>query len=351
MTRCAPVNQPCSPRHAYGIVLERRSTALISVAKSGMSLTSQPPTVLDKRYFEPFDRTYADVTKGMMSAAARLSGADRDWLYRLIDTFATERTLWNRRPELDDYRRRWRRLRTRFVRLAAGAYLHISYDLPRAIADDWPGKGSWSHGPTELRGEQIYSEIRDVFPRTLRRVSRDARISGWLVAVLAPLSTPMLAPLGTWLLHLRIAAWSHARILATQPNRALREQAMALAVSAALEDASDFRPWRTALLQPPDHVLYTPIWAGLVAVLLSWGPVVATIGLAAGVAFLVSELRIRTLLRSVETMLFVQDLAERLLDYVDVAVHNPEEFASYLANVRSQQGLASRDGGNSAPVG
>lgn len=126
---------------------------------------------------------------------------------------------------------------------------------------------------------------------------------------------------------------------------------MALAVSAALEDASDFRPWRTALLQPPDHVLYTPIWAGLVAVLLSWGPVVATIGLAAGVAFLVSELRIRTLLRSVETMLFVQDLAERLLDYVDVAVHNPEEFASYLANVRSQQGLASRDGGNSAPVG
>jgi hypothetical protein len=82
-----------------------------------MSLTGQPPTVLDGPYFEPFDRTYADVTKGMMSAAARLNGADRDWLYRLIDTFATERTLWNRRPELDDYRRRWRRLRTRFLRL------------------------------------------------------------------------------------------------------------------------------------------------------------------------------------------------------------------------------------------
>jgi hypothetical protein len=287
----------------------------------------------------------------MMSAAARLNGADRDWLYRLIDTFATERTLWNRRPELDNYRRRWRRLRTRFLRLAAGAYLHISYDLPRAIADDWPGQRSWSHGPTELRGEQIYSEIRDVFPRTLRRVSRDAKISGWLVAVLAPLSMPMLAPLGTWLLHLRLAAWNHARILATQPNRARREQAMALAVSAALEDVSDFRPWAGSLLQPPDQVLYAPIWTGLVAVLLSWGPVVATIGLAAGVAFLVSEWRIRALMRSVESMLFIQEFATRLLDYVDVAVRNPEEFASYLARVRSQQGLPSREGRSSSPLG
>jgi integrase len=51
-----------------------------------------------------------------------------------------------------------------------------------------------------------------------------------------------------------------------------------------------------ALLQPPDQGLYAPIWTGLAAVLLSWGPVVATIGLAAGVAFLVSELRIRALI-------------------------------------------------------
>ena len=316
-----------------------------------MSLTGQPPTLLDRPYFEPFDRTYADVTKRMKAAAARLNGADRDWLNRLIDTFATERTLWNRRPELDEYRRRWQRLRTRFLRLAAGAYLHISYDLPRAIADDWPGQRSWSHGPTELRGEQIYSEIRHVFPLTLRRISRDAKISGWLVAVLAPLSMPMLAPLGTWLLHLRLAAWNHARILATHPHRARREQAMALAVSAALEDVSDFRPWTGSLLQPPDQVLYAPFWTGVLAVLLSWGPFVATIVLAAAVAFLVSGLRIRALARSAESMLFVQEFAIRLLDYVDEAVRNPEEFPSYLARVRRQQGLSPREGGSAPSLG
>jgi hypothetical protein len=139
------------------------------------------------------------------------------------------------------------------------------------------------------------------------------------------------------------------------PNRAksivaLAFGPLALAVSAALEDVPDFRPWTGALLQPPDQVLYAPIWTGLAAVLLSWGPVVATIGLAAGVAFLVSELRIRALMRSVESMLFVQEFAVRLLDYVDVAVRNPEVFASYLARVRSQQGLASREGGSSSPL-
>jgi hypothetical protein len=64
-----------------------------------MNSAASSPTVLDKRYFAPFDRTYADVTKGMNGAATRLTGYDQEWLRRLIKTFADERCCWNKRPD------------------------------------------------------------------------------------------------------------------------------------------------------------------------------------------------------------------------------------------------------------
>jgi hypothetical protein len=227
--------------------------------------------------------------------------------------------------------------------LVAGAYLHISYDLPRAIADDWPGQGDWSHGPDELRGQQIYSEVRDVFPKSLRRVSRDAKIIGWMVVVLSPLSQSMLAPLGTWMLHLRRAAWDHARVLATQPDRARREAAMAEAMGAALEDVSDFRPWTGSLLEPPDQVLYASIWSILTALLLTLQDYLPLLGLQLVFAFLVSEFYFRSLIRSTDSVSFAEQLAQRLLEYLDVAVHNPDGLANYLAEVRSAAGFARRD--------
>jgi hypothetical protein len=319
-----------------------------------MSGPGTSPVVLDKWFFALFDRTYADVTIGMEVAADRFVTPDRDWLLRLVVTFADERAKWNHRAELDVYRLRWSKLRTRFLRLVAGAYLHISYDLPRAIADDWPGQGPWLRGPDPLRGAQIYSEIRNVFPQTLRRVSRDARISGWLVVLLAPLSRPMLAPFGTWMLHLRQAAWDHAAILATYPNRPSREQAMAQAMCAALEDVSDFRPWTGALLEPPHQVLYASIWSSLLALLLGLGPYFRDFLLAATAAGLVSgfqQLQYRRALRSAESALFADQFARRLLAYLDVAVRSPEEFPGYLAAIRRSPGLGSREDGSTAPFG
>jgi hypothetical protein len=154
----------------------------------------------------------------------------------------------------------------------------------------------------------------------------------------------MLAPLGLWMLYLRQAAWDHAEVLATQPGRARREEAMRKAMCAALEDVSDFRPWTAANLGPPDPILYEGgIPAAILALMTSIGLFLRDIVLIVVVAFVIAEFRIRTVMRSFDDASFVDQFARRLSVYMDAAVRNPEGFAEFLASIRAADASRTSD--------
>lgn len=314
-----------------------------------------PDTALTKERLNPFDRTYARVTERMRGVASGLRDDERAWLERLIVAFAVERDVWNQRPELEPYRRRWGRLRTRFLWLAAGAYLHISFDLSRALADEWPGEAAWSEGPTKLRGEVIYFDLEDLFVESTARAARDHRVVGWLTAILSLFPGGMLKLLAGWMLELRRAAWMHADVLASQTDRPRRERAMAQAMAAALEDTSDLRPWSISALRPPDAVLRSPAWIASVASLFSFASlndtlVMVAMSITAGIAVAqIHHLIWQLSDRSYEFTSFIEDFGARVRSYLDVAVFEPDRLDGFLAEVRATAGLAPRQDFDASP--
>jgi hypothetical protein len=215
---------------------------------------------LEQKHVEPFDRTYRFVTQQINEERAFLVHQEAAWLGRLVEGFQAERDNWNRANDLVDYRRQWRTFRTKLLRLVAGAYLHIGYDLPRALANDWPGAGAWTGGPDLLRGQAVYFRLRRIFPISLRKSAKNFRTIGWPAIFAKLVSDRLLDRTTLWVNHLRACAWIHAQTLTTCGNRPFREFKMAEAMTAALEDASDIRPLSTLDLLPPDSMLFSAAW-------------------------------------------------------------------------------------------
>lgn len=295
--------------------------------------------ILEDRYLRPFDRTYAAVTRAIEEEASRLSAPASDWLRRLVVAFQQERALWNARPELIAYRLRWLRFRTKLLRLVAGAYLHIAYDLPRALADDWPGRGNWAGGPPKDVGQAIYFRLAWIFPENLVRSARDFRTIGFGALFLRPVSRKALTSASIWIDALRKGAWLHAEILSTAPDRAQREAKMAEALTAALEDASLIHPWSIMGLLPPDRALYSSAWATIGALFFE---ILYAIDNYASVAILSAYLASRFVehrvqLRASNDFIYVWGYLTD--DYVSFAVREPEGFAEYRQRRRTALGL------------
>lgn len=296
-------------------------------------------------YFRPFDRIYEAVTADIEAHARSLAPPDHEWLSRLIVTFKKERQRWNERLELAGYRVRWGRLETNLLRLAAGAYLHVAYDLPRAMADDWPGLGNWVDGPDEYRAESIFLALSPTFPKNFHLAARSLSMFGWPSAAtrLLPLrffSDYADAPMD----RLRLAAWSHARVLATNPAlRPTIEKRMVEALTAGLEDASDWRPWRIARwLRPPREAVFEAKVAIPAVVMAAMPPLAAGLvaGLTAGaVMWLLLEFRARQEAAKDMQASFIHDWGRLLSDYMDVAVRDPESFGRYRRDRRIALGL------------
>jgi hypothetical protein len=98
-------------------------------------------------------------------------------------------------------------------------------------------------------------------------------------------------------------------------------------------------------------MLYSSFWSSLFAFALAAAPYLRDLLLATTAAALVAgfqHLRYRRLLRLRESTLFAEEFARRLLEYLDVAVRNPEDFPGYLVAARRDAGLA-RESGSAAP--
>jgi hypothetical protein len=287
---------------------------------------------------KPFDRTYADVTSRICDFAKRLPTPDTDWLNCLIEVFAAERDEWEVRSELSGYRLRMTLFRYKILRLVGGAYLHISYDLPRAMADEWPGSGNWTAGPNPDRGKQIYFQLSDIFPAALIKSASDFRTVGWPAILQRRTAEDVLAPAAMWVDYQRQGAWLNAEFLARSTNRNFVEMKMAEAMTAALDDASIWRPWSLAHLRPPNFILRSPNWASWATLApfldgLAW---VLAVALPTAIAtWQLSRERFR-----LETLgSFVGAWGMLTLEYVSYAVREPEGFDAHRARRRVELGI------------
>ena len=132
---------------------------------------------LPRNFYRPFDRTYRKVTDKIALYDAA-DPAERRWLNALIDGFQAERDVWDTTPELSPYFLRCTRLKHRLLHLAVCAFLHISYDLPRVIANGSPGFPPWLP-PSSLRGQWIYFDLASNFPEALQEIAHDRTVMGY----------------------------------------------------------------------------------------------------------------------------------------------------------------------------
>jgi hypothetical protein len=202
-------------------------------------------------FHRPFDLTSRRVT-GKVAAYRTTDPDERRWLDSLIDGFQAERDVWDRTPELNPYFLRCTRLKHRLLHLAVCAFLHISYDLPRVIADRWPGSAPWPD-PSAVKGQWVFFDLASSFPESLQEIAAERRVMGYPSRFTWLIPPTAMEALGHWVLHLRTAAWIHARLLHEDPGgRAFRERKMREAMVAALRRVSDRTPWSGALLHPPN---------------------------------------------------------------------------------------------------
>jgi len=285
-----------------------------------------PPT-----FFTPFDITYQVVTDRMRAVASELNADEQDWVATLINEFQAERALWHNKQELTGYGNSCTRLRVRLLQLAACAYLHVAYDLPRLIADNWPGLDEWSEGPNEFRAEQLYFRLGSAFPYAVTTVAGDRKVLGLpsFVWRIAPGGLRLSATYGVshWVGHLRMAAWIHARRLAHEPHlRERREQLMLIAMTAALAHVSNLRPWTAGLLYPPNLGAMAVLPLSLAELDQAW------VGAAAASMMLLSAGTLIALgfRRELELRSFVDAFGQRVYEYTAAAIELPEGFFDYL---------------------
>lgn len=300
-------------------------------------------TTLEPKYTAPFDEVYALVTADLTARADGKPDPEGPWLGTLINTFQLERKHWETDPNLERYRRRWRRLWATLLRLSAGAYLHVSYDLPRAMANDWPGTGAWTAGPNDREAFALFTEIKEVFDENFYRSVKRRDIVGIPSYALRFTSRRVLRVFVKWLHDLRRGAWEHARILAQSDDRPLREATMRDAMASALEDASTIFPWSAAVLDPPDAMARSsPVATGIAALAVIADYIPLGLSLVALLISLSSWRALRRTAATNEVEAFLNEFGSLLVDYMDKAVRDPREFEAYRAYRRGGADLGER---------
>jgi len=282
---------------------------------------------LRPEYFRPFDDVYEAVTAQMKGRADRFpTEEERKWLKQIITDFKIERDLWPHSAPLNPYRRQWARLRLRVVRLVASIFLHVSYDLPRVLAKNWPGTGEWLQGPSEPRGEWLYFELRSIFSEILSASARRRRVTGIFAPMLCLVPLKLLDNLVVWVSLLREGAWRHGRTLAklTPDKRAVVEQRMIEAMSFALRDVSNL-PWAFTLPEPPN--IRTNFAAGVPLLLMPPETFQATVFASMLILLGVVAYASWTSLRAEKISRFVDEFGSRVEKYVELAINDPEKFA------------------------
>jgi hypothetical protein len=104
----------------------------------------------------------------------------------LINGFRNEFNKWETNKDYDNYRNEWNKLGSKVANLAAGAYLHISYDLPRVIANESrfePERISnkLEPAPEEACAEEIYLAVTPIFEEVFRDAASKLAINGTLL--------------------------------------------------------------------------------------------------------------------------------------------------------------------------
>ncbi|MNS48896.1 hypothetical protein D3C72_814820 [compost metagenome] len=305
------------------------------------ALSSLP---LSDRHTAPFDRVYRQVTQRIQARVQDMGPSPSSrWLADLVRAFQIERDKWNQSEELGPYRREWSRLDFKVTRLAAGAFLHIGYDLPRAMADEWP-KGVYPDF-LELDAEKAYQDLEPIFTRTFRDAARSPSIVGAFALLLGPLPGSMQVWFVHWVIRLRDAAWRNARVLATMDKRSEREAMLARAMTDAISTVSDLRLHRTGSLIAP-YVNYAGPLAFLPA--LPWQ---ADLLVMAGTAALTggwlwSSIRTERMFALWTEMQLVSVLASLVHDLTERAVKDPDSYRSYaedrMAEVYRLYGMSPR---------
>lgn len=311
---------------------------------------------LPTKYFEPFDITYREVTSQirLFRLGASHDGS-AEWLSVLTDRFWVERHLWEANLENNFQYREYfsvaSRLRWKVLHLTACAYLHISYDLPRVLADNWPGTGNFRHGPDEAAGERAYFALHPVFQAAIIAVWRNPKVVGIAVVLSRIFPEGTSAVLVQSALHLRRAAWMHAERLRNASNRRYIEERMLEAMTAALRHVLSLKPWTAAGLMPPDEQVFVSVSGLLVAQygfsnfdgssVLSIAAIAISV-LALAVTILTNWIRMNWE-KFKEISEFIEEFARRVDEYVEYAVFNPESLSEYLW----ERDPTRRRGGNS----
>lgn len=282
---------------------------------------------LESQYFSPFDEIYRAVTERMRSRSQQLAvDSERNWLNHIIGDFQNERNVWLVSPSLEAYRLQCERLRFRVVRLVASAFLHVSYDLPRVLADNWPAQGQWHAGPSEPRGERLYFDLRSIFSDVLSTRARRPQVTGVFAPILWCVPLKLIGNLVHWISHLREAAWRHGRTLSNLApiNRADTEQRMLQAMSIALREVNNL-PWTFTLPEPPNVV------AGSLAIvpafLIAPDNLAVIVLIGSLISLCAAAYLSWTALKTDEISRFVDEFGSRVERYMDLAINHPDTFA------------------------
>lgn len=203
------------------------------------------------------------------------------------------------------------------VHLTAAAHMHVAYDLPRVIADNRPGHDIWAEGPSQVDGTLCFFGLSPVFHQSFRRTARRRDVTGDLGIFARPIPRGIVSIAANWVLNLRSTAWSHADILHLEPGlRAIREERMRDAMTNALKDVSNLRPWSGLLLPPEIGLPFAMPYIGDVDLDHAWEGTGAT----AIVGTFAASLLARQLRRQRRLEQFIDELGRRTNEHVNRAV-------------------------------
>lgn len=206
---------------------------------------------------------------------------------------------------------------SRYLRLAAHAYLHIAYDLPRVIST------------TLLRAPGSRDSKRRAFlrpgPVFLKAFLMHARAGGFggpgrIIGRFKPVQM-----LAYWVIALRTVAWVHAEILADRGGPAGLEATMATELVNAAEEAIAY-PWVLGVVELDNSRLFQVMPASVTTGLLSG----AVSGLVSAILALLAVLWFRQRRREVDTVTAQIDVLGALVYRAMVRSLDPEWVAVEL---------------------
>lgn len=188
---------------------------------------------------EDFDGLYDQVTADLRrflvdeSAANLLATTERAWFEQLIVDFRLAFLDWPRATgAIRQYLELFEQPKTdRYLHLAAHAFLHVAYDLPRIISRTLPAPGQ---DRTAMR--RAFLRPGTVFMQSFLKHARTGRLGwrGWLAG-----RVDAAGVLAYWVLVLRSIAWIHAESIADMGGPFAIEHRMARELYLAGKKAAD----------------------------------------------------------------------------------------------------------------